>query len=471
MTHRIRRQVLDLELPREAGAVALQRQVVRVFQEKVLPLLDEAFSQIAPEGRIVRIERLEIDLGRLGEAGWERNFIDRCVEQIARQVAEAAFKADNSTEDNVQILDAEGNAINVFQFFLEAGALPWYANGLSLKTLEEFIAAMAITRPGALRQALLPVFLQKETALQRLVWQFSQDFANAIVEIALDLPAGWVSHAVQILQSRTGRALDGPQTTALLRSLLRSGTSGIFRQPLRGDMFVAQYLEAQTGQPPSMQPTRQAPASSPDSPSHHTTPGEVRSDLAHSPLEQLPVPPEKAASWKAGASLTEGMLVDHAGLALLGVYLPAFFSELNLATETAFIDLEAQHHALHLLHFLATGQENPEEPALAFPKILCGMGLEEPVPQDMALTDAEKTECVHLLEAAVRNWPALKNTSPDGLRNGFLQRAGLLTHKEESLSWLLQVERQGQDILLERLPWSISVIKLPWMEGMLTVEW
>ena len=79
MTHRIRRQILELELPREAGAVALQRQAGHVFQEKVLPRLDELFSQIAPADRIVRLDRLEIDLGSIGETNWERNFVERCV--------------------------------------------------------------------------------------------------------------------------------------------------------------------------------------------------------------------------------------------------------------------------------------------------------------------------------------------------------------------------------------------------------
>ena len=89
--HRIRRQILELELPREAGALALQGRVSRVFQEQVLPRLDEAFNRIAPDDRVVRIELLELDLGDIAEATWERDFVEKCVEQISLQVAEAAF--------------------------------------------------------------------------------------------------------------------------------------------------------------------------------------------------------------------------------------------------------------------------------------------------------------------------------------------------------------------------------------------
>ena len=58
--HRIRRQILELELPREAGALALQQRAGRVFQERVLPQLEAIFDRIAPPGRFVRIERLEV---------------------------------------------------------------------------------------------------------------------------------------------------------------------------------------------------------------------------------------------------------------------------------------------------------------------------------------------------------------------------------------------------------------------------
>ncbi|MEO1401775.1 MAG: contractile injection system tape measure protein [Cyanobacteria bacterium J06635_1] len=37
--------------------------------------------------------------------------------------------------------------------------------------------------------------------------------------------------------------------------------------------------------------------------------------------------------------------------------------------------------------------------------------------------------------------------------------------------WLLQIERETYDILLDQLPWSIRVVKLPWMPKLLYVEW
>ena len=50
-----------------------------------------------------------------------------------------------------------------------------------------------------------------------------------------------------------------------------------------------------------------------------------------------------------------------------------------------------------------------------------------------------------------------------------LRRPAVLSSRTGA--WLLRVERRAEDALLERLPWSWSWIRLPWMEHPLQVEW
>lgn len=460
MTHRIRRQILDLELPREAGAVALQRQAGRVFQEKVLPRLDELFSKIAPADRIVRIDRLEIDLGSLGESNWERNFVERCVEQISRQVTEAASKADANMDENSRVLNPEENALAIFRYFLETGVLPWYARGMALKTLETHTLQAAAERPAAIQQVLLSALQRNESALRRLLWQFSPDFSEKMLEVALGLSPGWLTQAVQLLQSRLGRRLDTAQRLQLYKTLLAEALNNGFSQPPQPELLTQLYYRVLTQTAPANEPTgRQQPGPETGPPdAQPKPPGAPEPTPSGEKRDKTPFPPE-------------GIMVDNAGIILLGVYLPAFFQELKLTDGKVFPTPDDQYRAIHLLHYLATGLEHPEEPALTLPKLLCGLPLEEPVPLELELSEAGKNESNDLLKAAIQNWPALKNTSPDGLRSGFLQRMGHLSRTETQSAWLLRPERLGQDMLLERLPWSISVIKLPWMEEAVQVEW
>ncbi len=194
-----------MELPREAGAVALQRRASRVFQEQVLPRLDEVFSRIAPADRVVRIERLELDLGEIAEANWERDFVEKCVEQIAHQVAEKAFEVD--AEESVKTLSAEENAVAVFRYFLEMGVLPWYAKYLTLSELEQMVGKNLISGSTFWGQEIRHLLKQNEQALQRLVWQFSVAFVEKVIATAVGLPLAWLQQAKQIRQSQTGQKM------------------------------------------------------------------------------------------------------------------------------------------------------------------------------------------------------------------------------------------------------------------------
>ena len=103
-------------------------------------------------------------------------------------------------------------------------------------------------------------------------------------------------------------------------------------------------------------------------------------------------------------------------------------------------------------------------------KLLCNVPFATPVKADVGLTVAEIAEAEALLVAVIGHWDALRNTSPDGLRGSFLVRPGKMSQGDDG-DFLLLVEGQSCDILLDRLPWGLGVVKLPWMERMLWVEW
>ncbi|MEZ4939298.1 MAG: contractile injection system tape measure protein [Saprospiraceae bacterium] len=454
-THRIRRQILDLELPRTAGAVELQRQAGRVFREQVLPRLESVFGKLAPADRFIRIDRLEIDLGRIGEAQWEREFVERCIREIDRQIREATGTPTASGPTQAAVVQSpREHALAIFRYFLETGRLPWHAGTLSLKILESQLVEIARTDPTAVQAAVLPGLKQRPAALRRLVWQFSPAFSNAVIEAALALPGSWIAQALQIRQNQTGQTVKAEERIAFLQQLLDNAAIPAQQPPfpeLVAQLFFQTQPAADNPPPPAVKPgvrKKNPPAGT-----------EIRPEKT----EILRLVPDTPAD--------EGIFIDHAGLVLLGAYLPGFFAELQLTIGPVFRSGEARLRAIHVLHFLATGTEQPEEPALTLPKLLCGLPLDEPVPPGIELTPSEKTEAQNLLEAAVRNWPALKNTSADGLRTGFLQRQGLLTFQENQNRWLLQIERLGRDMLLERLPWTYSLIKMPWLNTAIQVEW
>ncbi|HVI44758.1 MAG TPA: contractile injection system tape measure protein [Chitinophaga sp.] len=165
----------------------------------------------------------------------------------------------------------------------------------------------------------------------------------------------------------------------------------------------------------------------------------------------------------------EQLYVGNAGLILLHPYLGMLFDALRLRREGQFCDEDAQAKAVQLLGYLANGDQDIPEYDLVLPKLLCGIMPAQPVKRFITLTAEDKTEADELLLAVIRNWGVLGNTTPDGLRANFLLREGRLEWKNEE--WQLYVSQQAYDILLNRLPWGLSVISLSWMPWLIKTVW
>ncbi|MCK5729826.1 MAG: hypothetical protein KAH68_02045 [Draconibacterium sp.] len=166
---------------------------------------------------------------------------------------------------------------------------------------------------------------------------------------------------------------------------------------------------------------------------------------------------------------TTEIAIKNAGLIILHPFFNKYFEKLDLLADNGWIKMDKLDVAVQSLHYLATGDENFFEGNLIFEKYLCGVLLKKPIPIESQLTENIKAETIILLKEAIKSWPALKNTSPDGLRQMFIHREGKLYKKENSCK--LIVERKAQDILLERLYWNISIVKFPWNKELLFVEW
>ncbi len=166
---------------------------------------------------------------------------------------------------------------------------------------------------------------------------------------------------------------------------------------------------------------------------------------------------------------TNEIAVQNAGLILLHPFFKNFFIETGIANKQGILIKEKLDLAVQTLHFLSIGNENVFEGNLILEKFLCNIPLNWPVLKQSLLTDKIRAEASVMMKEVIKNWPALKNSSPDGLRQMFIQRDGKLIQKENN--YKLVVERKAQDVLLEKLQWNISIVKLPWKNELLLVEW
>ncbi|AZJ34845.1 contractile injection system tape measure protein [Tenacibaculum singaporense] len=174
------------------------------------------------------------------------------------------------------------------------------------------------------------------------------------------------------------------------------------------------------------------------------------------------------SSKKEVVSEPKSHLIKNAGLILLHPFLKQFFNTCG------FLDNENKiikpNEAVHLLHYVATKKEQQFENNLIFEKFLCNLPIQSSIERNVVLSDELKEKSEELLRAVLQNWSVLKNSSNDLLRNEYLQREGKLDLTKDNPN--LTVERKTQDILLDtKLPWNLSLCKLPWMKELIFTNW
>ncbi len=169
------------------------------------------------------------------------------------------------------------------------------------------------------------------------------------------------------------------------------------------------------------------------------------------------------------ALFESGIWIANAGQILAAPYLTRLFGILGLVEEGAFRSVEMQTRAVHLLQFMVDGTSDTPEYGLILNKILCGLDKVGSVSARVLVTDVEREAIEGLLRGMVQNWQALGRTSVNGFRESFLQREGRL--RLDSDGWHLAVDPKAFDMLLDRIPWSFSTVKNPWMSEVIYVDW
>jgi hypothetical protein len=161
--------------------------------------------------------------------------------------------------------------------------------------------------------------------------------------------------------------------------------------------------------------------------------------------------------------------VKNAGMVLLGEYVPTLFRLMELLNGKAFISPAKQLDAVHVLQYAVTGMMETSEIYLPLNKIMCGLRLDDAVADGISLTGAQQELVSGMIMNLVSQWMVIGKTSVDGFRGNWLVRDGMLSETEER--WELVVQSRPYDILINKFPFSYSIIKYQWMDKPLHVKW
>ncbi len=426
--HIIHKQKVNVQTDISADAFTLQNRISNMFKNDLKNKLESLFDQISPNGKTLRIDKLELNLGTINKENLEAEFSKKLIEQLSVKLS----NANNTTGEEIKFEEIEHkhSIIDVLTFFLQHGYMPWYSSVRNFAEWEsEMLHSFSEREWILLIDVLKKSVSANQNIIQRLVMQFSESFLEKILLILHnDLNTNW--------------------QTIFLEKYKAEYT--ITKQPAPFFFWQQVIIAALTT----------------------ANKNDFENVLSQRITEvKAPVADETVINKtkRKDALIGEEFFTDNSGIVILHPFLQMYFKELELLKENDFINIESQQRAVLLLHYLATGETDVAEFNLLLAKFLCAIDFEEPVPNFIELTEKEKEESANLIKSITEHWKPLSNTSAEGLQNSFFQREGKLVQTENG--WLLKVEQKTIDILLNKLPWGIGTIKLPWMQHILNVEW
>ena len=442
--HRVHRVVFEVSSRDRAGLDRFGEEMRGRFGALVVPALEAALDRIDRPGEGVRLERVEVDLRGL-------DLLSMTADDLARRIGKGLGDAIQGRAGPAATRALPRDDAEELAGFLRTGALPWAEPG---RTLEALVARLAALEPPALADvaARLRAVLIRRTAAERLVRQLPAALVRRIFRALLPDAVG----APLALAFGPDRSLREVRAGTVPESLVAPISLAI--RQLARDPAVAEAGDILPLFSELAAPTRPAPPAAPPA-------DEALARLSDPGDDQTPPAPETEE-----ADQPAPRPIYAAGAVLLHPFLAVFFDQLGLlAAPGRFRDRGCRARAVLLAHHLATGAEDAPEPECGLFKLLTGTDLAEPVPRSITLMNSERQEAEALLTSVIAHWKRLGNTSPAGLREGFLLRPGRLARLAEG--WRLTVERRGVDVLLDGLPWALSRVKTPFMSAPLAVDW
>ncbi|MFY9152172.1 MAG: contractile injection system tape measure protein [Prolixibacteraceae bacterium] len=500
--HILHRVNLDITTNSEAQAFAIRKHIDEFLKEQLFPQIESLFDSTVSPDEIRRFGSLELSL-HLKSIDDMNSVKDHLVSQLHEKIEFAASTMGKHAESrsmNLHSPDQKRNNENIFLNFLNTGQLPWFATPPAFRDyIESGKLLESFHDDSFIKRLKLQLFRHKQS-ISRFIQQFEYKY---IEELIIQLSGvkeiehqrfsfrvsghdQWIKKSTYFLIISSLIHDDYSDSVKLFQDLIseihaKSRSKSAATRKIKQVQELLSFLKLNLWaihpdknqkntisqpQPPEVQDfplnLNSSSESSLQSPDIRQKNGEQKQVIDNFSDEQQIAPDFNKIENKA-------VYIENAGLILVHPFLWDLFSRTKCTDEVNALPPDKKDLAVHILHYLATGHEQEMEYMLTFEKFLCGIPLDSPVSREILLSDQAKIECNDLLLSIIRFWPELKNTSPDGLRQMFLQRNGKLDLQKPP--YKLYIERKAQDVLLEHLQWNISIVKLPWFQELLFTEW
>lgn len=507
--HQIKNVFIDSTFPNQDQAKAFQENIGLLINDRWQQLLSKWLDEICPSDQHIIIDRLDVE-AHFESTSFNLQKWGELVLKLLKEILqdELAMKK-YDTNESVSILSAQSSWLAKRIFFWKTGNLPWNATSadfdapitqeninkchdeiieqsevlLKLLINKSFFLRCHASMDNAAFEAFISflrpdmVDLSDHLRHVKAVYKLISPDKNSARDIAVLMADYWSS----IIGVKTGNVELSPRIALGFmykrRRSLVDPNSDIETNRGRDVGSFSDFLQKLRVLSENRLPVAWTKAIK----QMLTEKDPWAQSFTDQEKEQTIFPPESAklkinqpepdkqneSTAKQKEKADQDWLVEDAGVVLLHPFIQVLFAEFTISRKDG-TGLLLPDLAVQVLYYLVYGNTPFQAHRLATIRCLCGLD-ESYVVQEVDLPLDLKSESDQLLTSVISHWKVLKKTSVEGLRVSFLQRMGLISIEDDHFK--LKVEKQSYDLLLDHLPWSYSIVKLPWMIKPIYVQW
>jgi hypothetical protein len=445
---------ISIQCSNKDVAKSLRDELSDILDLKFYPELDKLLNKYDQNDRIWIIDNLEVIIDHVAEKNWRETIVVESLNQIEKYLKvycpKSCLSKDTFNEETVNSLFQNNKyAQKLIYTFLQKGFVP--TNALSNRIEELF------------------ELIEVDEHFIREVEYVIKEFPNSVLRWTLNVPRHIkfeflgikkVAHDLNFVQGSSGRFTKLNEFLEYLYWLaVFKGEKLNFQEPylFKIKSVAYHYFEIDSAYVDNLL--------------YQVKEKKFEElDLEFDASVKLSEDEDLEFVNQPGKNLTESIFIQNSGLILLHPFLPKLFTRLDYLENNKWKNLWSQHRACLLLQFITSFNEEIFENDLTLNKILCGIGLEDVVSTKVEFTQKEKAACNDLLLVVIDHWEILGKTSVNGLQESFISRPGKIFQNGNE-SFELKVEGRSYDMLLDQLPWGISMVKVSWMDQFLICYW
>ena len=244
--HIVNRTEFVVEVDKKEDADKIQSNFSRVFNSRLIRIMDNVLSEFSNEKENLLLEYLEIDIGIIDNRFFDKQVEEQFEAKLRKQLKDIIKLEQVRYKDKtvkLQKIDVAKSDLELILFFLETGRLP-SSHPTTGTSIDAILQNLIAEKSPRLLKAIETVS-KKPNVLKRINHQFSKDTVNKLIKFVVPRSYSYIGKETRALERQFNKAAPvAGLSPSKFRKILRESVLQYLFKERKGSFFKKTFLKS-----------------------------------------------------------------------------------------------------------------------------------------------------------------------------------------------------------------------------------